>query len=668
MDHMDPHAVLIYLLRLALAGMLSVFAFQSSRAHAALILRAVDAGTPLADDEYIQFENTGEAPIDLSRYSIQIKNTGATTIQKKNFTAGSVIGPKETYVAANKDGRYALQARMTYSSLTLSNDGGIVALVASTTLLASFDHPTVAALFEFTAHSKPQQNTPSQKALSAVPESISIINQPKLWDIHLSELLARPTTGDEFIEITNNATDAVDVAGLVLRDGAGVRYALGSRGENTLLGPREHRAWWRSRTRIALNDTDGELVQLIDPSGVIVDQINIEGDAVPDASFARTAGGWMWSTLSTPSHPNQYGAIPQPPVVRAIIPAGPHRVGEEIFFSATDTTDPNGDITTMRWDFGDGLSSYTATTTHRYQDAGDFSVRFIATDSANASSTVQRTITIISAPSSTVPTPTSSPPIIKSYAPPLATIKTITYGRNIPHGVITVPPHILGRRRFVVDDRIVETTTDRPELARLVRGTVVHYSARATTSGATHLHRITKHDALRIAAAQEPPPLTEITGDVLELRGASFVVAASNTDVLVAARARDGQNRVIKQADHVTVRGVFVQFSPDERALVPVSVHDIILHAPPPLRPQPLAGKHLLLLGGSGFILLLLHILFTHYAHRLYHPSDSGSWPSAPAHRARSAYRHAKNGLTHLAHRIVAGCSRLLGNHFHAHG
>lgn len=681
---MTPHAVLIQLLRLALACMIGILALPPVRAYAALVIRAVDAGTPSADDEYILFENTGNAAVDLSRYSVQVKNVGVVTMQKKNFSASTSIAPSETFIVAHKNGRYALQARMTYSSLSLSENGGEVALTSTTTLLASFDHPSIAAQFKF----QPREDTPTPEskkepaAVSAVPENNTVINHSKLWDIRISELMPRPTSGDEFIEIANHSRDAVDVAGLVLRDGARVQYALGSRGENTVLGPSEHRAWWRSRTRIALNDTDGELIQLLDPSGTIIDQVQMEEDAIPDSAFARVAGGWMWTTLPTPSHPNQYSAVAQPPVARAIIPSGPHRVGDEIFFSAADTTDPNGDIIAVRWNFGDGLFANTTNTTHRYQDAGNFTVIFSATDSAAASSTVTRVVHVLpifiasSTSATTVATPkilstTSTPSIITHYAPKkISTAVQTATTRNqfiYQRGIITVPPNVLGRRRFVVDDRVVETTTNRPELARLTRGTVVAYSGRTVENDTAHIQRIAKQNIFRITGAATPPPLTEISGDVLELRGTSFLMSASSTDVVVMARARSADDRRIKQGDRVTVRGVLVQRTPDERSLVPLSSRDILVHTPPPIRAQPLGVQHLMLLGGSGIILFLLHFLFTHYAHRLYHPSNAEGRFTTTTRRAWDSCRHAALRLADFARRTAAWCARLLGAHLHDH-
>ncbi len=54
--------------------------------------------------------------------------------------------------------------------------------------------------------------------------------------------------------------------------------------------------------------------------------------------------------------------------------------GESVPRSAVGTTDPDGDALTYRWEFGDGATATGITTSHVYNNGGNFTVRLIATD------------------------------------------------------------------------------------------------------------------------------------------------------------------------------------------------------------------------------------------------------------------------------------------------
>jgi PKD repeat protein len=68
-----------------------------------------------------------------------------------------------------------------------------------------------------------------------------------------------------------------------------------------------------------------------------------------------------------------------PNAVFSIDPTFP-AAGEEVVFSANNTTDPNGDPITFHWDFGDGTNATGQVARHTYAKSGNYTVVLTATD------------------------------------------------------------------------------------------------------------------------------------------------------------------------------------------------------------------------------------------------------------------------------------------------
>src|SRR5918994_1601116 len=84
-------------------------------------------------------------------------------------------------------------------------------------------------------------------------------------------------------------------------------------------------------------------------------------------------------------------------------PGGPYsgRPGTAISFNGSGSRDPDGSITSYRWDWGDGTSTGSgATPSHTFARSGTFTVRLTVTDNAGATGTATTTASI-QAPSTT---------------------------------------------------------------------------------------------------------------------------------------------------------------------------------------------------------------------------------------------------------------------------
>jgi len=106
------------------------------------------------------------------------------------------------------------------------------------------------------------------------------------------------------------------------------------------------------------------------------------------------------------SDPTTINAANQPPVANA---NGPYTgdEGSPVSFSSAGTSDPNGDVLTYLWEFGDGNTSTDANPTHAYADNGTFTVKLTVSDGPHATpATTSATIANV-APTATFNAPVS---------------------------------------------------------------------------------------------------------------------------------------------------------------------------------------------------------------------------------------------------------------------
>lgn len=111
---------------------------------------------------------------------------------------------------------------------------------------------------------------------------------------------------------------------------------------------------------------------------------------------------------SASSEPSVTSAtISAPPMNIAPIanPGGPYEgvPGTEIAFNGEASSDPNGDVLTFTWDFGDGAIGSGAASTHAFSAVGTYTVS-LTVDDGQSSHSASTTATIASAPANRAPT------------------------------------------------------------------------------------------------------------------------------------------------------------------------------------------------------------------------------------------------------------------------
>ena len=599
---------------------LFVFADPSYAATPPIVIDSVEIGSPSANDEYIILRNTGTTPVDISKWSIQCRSNGSTTVQKKNFNPDTIIQPQETYRLAHGSGRFAATAQMTYTTLSLVEKGGVIGLFNSTAYAATFEESSLVSSYNYGAPSSTQATAPTTttttpittKAVTTAPEFIGSVSQnSRVWPIRLSELYPNPTTGDEFIELENTSNEGVDVSGLWIKDASGASYALGARGENTVLGAYELRIWPRAQTRIALNNTDGDVILLSDQSNKTVDSIFYSDDALPGNSFARLGNSWLWTTKSTPSAKNYFSAQQVPPYARAEIPNQTLKPNEIFIVSAADSTDLNDTIASYEWDFGDGTLSLGTTQFHSYAATGTFPISLTVTDSFGATSTVSRKVLVSQEDNS----PAHSI-FVTGFSDSKPT-KKVAPSAQLYSGVVEIPPGILGRRRFIMNGRTVEFTTDRKELPLLQRGSVVRFSAREVFKTDRIILQIAARDTITLAALTTAPPLQSFRGAVSSIEKAGFVLATSSTDYMVAGSLRYSNGSRLEVGDQIELKGVLLKDAADRIMIALPSQKNLTLISrieKETTIPNPMWNIIVLIATVGSFI--SLHLILTRYGNK----------------------------------------------------
>jgi len=132
--------------------------------------------------------------------------------------------------------------------------------------------------------------------------------------------------------------------------------------------------------------TGAEVEHAYDRPGVYLATLSVEPAGVATACSTVTAQHRI--------------VVNAPPVADA----GPDRlaaVQEEITFDGSSSADPDGALTSYRWDFGDGTTGSGMVARHRYRTSGTYPVRLTVTDDAgveNSAAAAVATITVNAAP------------------------------------------------------------------------------------------------------------------------------------------------------------------------------------------------------------------------------------------------------------------------------
>lgn len=131
-------------------------------------------------------------------------------------------------------------------------------------------------------------------------------NTSSNWSkVELSEILPNPSgseTDNEWIELYNNSSVAVNIDRWQIGDGSSRRFTLTTEKQDTLLSPYGYLLIKRTISGVSLNNT-GEQISLYAPDGSVIDKV-IYDKALEDYSFIKLNGAWQWTNSLTPGKLN----------------------------------------------------------------------------------------------------------------------------------------------------------------------------------------------------------------------------------------------------------------------------------------------------------------------------------------------------------------------------
>lgn len=249
--------------------------------------------------EFIEILNRGDTEVDLNGWKVDdIANGGSAP-----FTFATLIIPPQGLVVAYQN----------ETKITLNDTGDSVRLIRPDGEVAdSTVYPDAPLGWSWVRNQADWQwtTTPTPAQLNVFTENeeeeeATEDPKPKKYtkgDLEVTELLPNPQEGDEeFIEIYNPTKNSIPLADWRIRDESGNSYRFSG---NTKIGRDEWLVIYKQVSGIQLNDTKGEVVELIDPSGKIISVLAYPDSAPEGVALIRIEEGATWVKPASPGKAN----------------------------------------------------------------------------------------------------------------------------------------------------------------------------------------------------------------------------------------------------------------------------------------------------------------------------------------------------------------------------
>lgn len=416
----------------------------------------------------------------------------------------------------------------------------------------------------------------------------------------LSELLPNPAGSDnekEFIELQNTGTQEISLKGWKLKNSAKKVFTLAT----STIPVNGFLTVWRKESKIALKNTNGDSMELLDPTGQVIDKVVYEDTAEENFSFNRIFSSstvWQWSSTATPNQKNVLIAPNYSPEVYLVLP-NVVAVGEEAAFDASDSYDPDDDELSFIWET-EGVRAEGDNFIHIFITPGRKQILLAVDDGHGHRVEKKAAITIDKAPLTIDTDDTATDgetTVVKT-----STKKTTSKSREIltVKGVVTVPPGAFASQTFYIFDPETQIgwpvymyKKDFPPLA--VGDLITAKGEAGSYQGGQRLKIKSKDDIDILATEQILEPMVVVTDELdVENAGAFIIIEGEVTDVgsgyfyltdeqgeiKVQLKSRAGvKNGAVKEKDLVKVAGI-VGLSKNLPVLWPRQLSDISITNP----------------------------------------------------------------------------------------
>ena len=333
-------------------------------ANDVLITAVQTETTASASEEYVTITNNSSAAIDISTWHVQYFSASAANFDSptRNIALSGTLASHQNFMIASSG--YKTSEAQAFFGATLAATGGHIRLVrGSGSSLVQHDllgwgtalHPegsAIAAAAKGQIYSRKKvdnlfvdtdsnaqdftngANTDPQSANQGVSQSGGQNGQdnPPASDgqsgssdggveadadgvtslLRITELLpdpAAPATDaqDEYIELCNGGSQAVDLTGYKLQSGANNTYSYTFKSGTLAAG--SYMVLYVRDTKLTLSNSTGK-ARLLDPAGTVVDETATYKDVPTGSAWALIDTVWQWTASLTPGAANTLTAAP----------------------------------------------------------------------------------------------------------------------------------------------------------------------------------------------------------------------------------------------------------------------------------------------------------------------------------------------------------------------
>lgn len=312
-----------------------------------VIITEVQTGSQAnASQEFVELYNPSDFDISINGWQLQYLSAANTDWQKptRSIPLSGSIKAHQYLLVASKDyltdivdfsfssilaqagghlrliGNQASVQDYVAWGTALGGSSVVVAAGLNQTIVRSQDGQGNLILSEnlSQAFSLSSQATPKADNIYAGPEQAvpsveeETANTPIADQLVISELLPNPGSpatddSDEFVELFNPNSYAVDLAGYRLTSGNSGSYSYTFTGGSLAAG--SYLAVYSRQTKLTLSNTSGK-VRLYGPDGSLLDETADYQNAKDNQVWAVIKGQWQWSTKATPAAANILAAVP----------------------------------------------------------------------------------------------------------------------------------------------------------------------------------------------------------------------------------------------------------------------------------------------------------------------------------------------------------------------
>lgn len=354
---------------------------------------------------------------------------------------------------------------------------------------------------------EPPQSPPEQKIVYST-------------NIYINEVVPDPDGSDEegeFIELYNNDNQEIDLVGWQLSDNTDKIYNLSG-----IIVANGFLVIYRTDSGIVLNNSNGDTVELFNPNNELVNQV-VYDKAVAAQSYSRTIiGEWEWTEELTPGQANLF-PINEPPQAQISLSDTQFYTNQVVKFSAEDSFDPEGEIVSYEWEFGDGGGCNKKKCSYKYEKEGDYTVILGVTDKLGLKNSIELDLEIIEP--ATISTATVKDGDMLELQL-ISEIKELESNSAVyTQGIVTATPSLFAETYFYISeidfDGNINLSTgikiyfSKKEFPSLEVGNVIVVKGKLSQSGGEKRIRLSSVNNIEIIDSIEVPEASIIlTGEV----------------------------------------------------------------------------------------------------------------------------------------------------------